>query len=90
MLGNISAAYLQLKEFGKAREFGSRCKQADPAYKGAFREAEAYKGMEEWAEAAASYWEALKVDPKNRYCKQMFDHCVATAKARAQALQSAS
>lgn len=58
-----------------------KAKKLDPTWSKAFvREGQAYNAMKEYGEAAASYWEAMNLDPKNEDIRDMFNEAVRVGK----------
>ena len=45
-----------------------------------FREGEAYLKLKDYGEAAASFWEGLRLEPKNQTFKKKFQECVKIGK----------
>lgn len=45
-----------------------------------FREGQAYTDLEMYGDAAASYWEAMKIEPDSKLYKNLFDRSIALGK----------
>ena len=73
---------IKLGRYQEALETAQTSKYVDPSWtKGYIREAQAYELLKEYGDAAASYFEALKLDPPNKDLKYMFDKMVEEGKA---------
>eukprot|EP01016_Furgasonia_blochmanni_P022270 TRINITY_DN242_c0_g1_i4.p1 TRINITY_DN242_c0_g1~~TRINITY_DN242_c0_g1_i4.p1 ORF type:complete len:501 (+),score=156.77 TRINITY_DN242_c0_g1_i4:65-1567(+) len=74
---NRATVLLKMEDFAGALKDSQIAKALNPDWlKGYFREGEAYLGLKEYGEAAASFFEGLNRDPENHEFKKMFDHCV--------------
>ena len=59
----------------------AKAKEIDPNWSKAYiREAQAYAAMKEYGEAAASYWEAMKLEPSNSDLRDLFQETVRIGK----------
>jgi len=81
---NKSACLSLLKRFDEALVEAHLAKLKRPGWiKACFREGEAYEGLKNWGDAAASYWEALQFEPSNHEIKRCFDRCMKIGKKEA-------
>eukprot|EP01017_Pseudomicrothorax_dubius_P038414 TRINITY_DN5752_c0_g2_i5.p1 TRINITY_DN5752_c0_g2~~TRINITY_DN5752_c0_g2_i5.p1 ORF type:complete len:270 (+),score=76.74 TRINITY_DN5752_c0_g2_i5:60-812(+) len=86
---NRAAAYLKLGESKKALADAHQAKKVDPDWiKAYFREGEAYMQLEEYGEAAASFWEGLYKQPSNKELKESFEHAMKVGKEKYQSATS--
>mmetsp|Transcript_99707 Transcript_99707/g.145753 ORF Transcript_99707/g.145753 Transcript_99707/m.145753 type:complete len:342 (+) Transcript_99707:1-1026(+) len=84
---NRAAAALRLNKPQEALEDAQTAKRMAPQWpKAAFREGQAYRALGLLPDAAASFWEAHRMDPSSADAKDSFNKCVFEAK-QAQALQ---
>lgn len=66
------------------------CAELDASWpKAHFRKATAYEALEEYEEAAGSYWDALRLDPKNAMLKAALKKCVDTGRKKTNEAKSA-
>ena len=87
LLTNRAVAALRLNKKQDALRDAQAAKALAPAWpKAAFREGQAYRALGELADAAASFWEAHRLDPKSPEARENFNQCVFESK-QAQALQ---
>ena len=69
------------KEYKKVILDCQQAKELDPDFiKIYFREGNAYMELKEYGEAAASYWEGLKRDSKNKEFKKRFNKAIKMGK----------
>lgn len=74
---------MKLGRLPEALEEAQNAKRVNPEWtKGILREAQVYEAMEEYGEAAASYFEALKFDPTNDDVKHQFDRAMERGKTQ--------
>jgi len=72
-----------LKKFKEGLEYTTKAKKVDPEWiKTYFREGEIYSGLEEYAEAAGSFWECLKREPNSKVFQDLFNIAIAKGKAQ--------
>ena len=78
---NSAGCYVKLKDFQKALEASQKAKKIDPKWlKAYFREGEAFLHLKEYGDAAASFWEGLNLEPKNKVFKDAFENAVKLGK----------
>ncbi|KAL4466529.1 hypothetical protein ABPG72_000736 [Tetrahymena utriculariae] len=84
---NVAACYIFLKRFEEGLRYTNRAKKVDPEWiKTYFREGEIYNGIENYSEAAASFWECLKREPTNKLYKDLFNIAMTKGKIQYQQL----
>ena len=72
-----------MKKFQEGLIYTSKAKKVDPEWiKTYFREGEIYNGLEEYAEAAGSFWECLKREPNTKVYKDLFNIAIAKGKVQ--------
>jgi tetratricopeptide (TPR) repeat protein len=80
---------LKLRKYQEALDDARTAKRLAPNWpKAPFREGQAFRGLGDLAEAAASFWEAHRLDPGSEDAREQFNKCVFDAK-QAQAMQQA-
>lgn len=80
---NLAACEIYMKRYQEALQFTAKARIVDPEWiKTYFREGEAYNALEQYAEAAGSFWECLKREPNNKLFKDLFN--IAMAKGKVQ------
>jgi len=85
---NKAACLLKLERFKEALEAANDSKAVNPKWLKAYlREAQAYMGLKEFGDAAASYFDALKLEPSNIDIKECFEAAVEKGKAHFKAQQ---
>jgi tetratricopeptide (TPR) repeat protein len=78
---NKATCLILLGKYQDALEAAQIAKELDPNWsKAYYREAQAFEGLKEYGDAAASYFEALKLDPSNTDAKQKFDNVMEIGK----------
>jgi len=88
---NKSTCLIQLGKYKDALTAAQIAKSLDSNWSRAYmREAQAYEGLKEFGDAAASYFEALKLDPSNKEAKEKFDHVMEVGKKHYQDLKAMS
>ena len=81
ILTNRAAANIKLKRYRVALEDAALAKSIDPKWlKTYYREGEAYGLLKEFGEAAASYWEGIRIDPSNEDLKKRMKEAMAKGK----------
>ena len=82
LYSNKAGCYIQLKDYQNALKFSQIAKKIDPKWaKAYFREGEAYLNLNEYGNAAASFWEGLNLEPTNNGFREAFNHAVKCGKA---------
>lgn len=62
-------------------EICRKARKLDPSWvKAYYYEGLSYEGLKEYGEAAASYFEALKISKNDPYFKTLFDNAIAQGK----------
>lgn len=80
---NLSLCFLKLGRAQEALDEAKNAKRVNPSQaKGILREAQVYEAMEEYGEAAASYFEVLRLDPTNDDVKHQFDKAMERGKTQ--------
>jgi ankyrin repeat protein len=83
LFGNRAAAKLKLKQWEAALADAQEAKRLAPEWvKGFYREGEAFWGMENYGDAAASFWEGLQMDPSNKEMRRRFNEAVEIGKKK--------
>ncbi|EGR32010.1 hypothetical protein IMG5_098360 [Ichthyophthirius multifiliis] len=80
---NAAAACIYLQKYNEGLYFTKRAKVLDEKWvKSYFREAEIYTALNDFSEAAVSYWECLKREPDNILYKKLFEQLFQKAKEK--------
>ena len=83
LFGNRAAAKLKLEQWEAALADAQEAKRLAPEWVKAFyREGEAFWGMENYGDAAASFWEGLQMDPSNKEMRRRFNEAVELGKKK--------
>jgi ankyrin repeat protein len=83
LFGNRAAAKLKLKQYEAALADAQEAKRLAPEWVKAFyREGEAFWGMENYGDAAASFWEGLQLEPSNKEMRRRFNEAVEIGKKK--------
>ena len=78
---NIGLCLIKLGDPQLCLKYCKKAKEIDPKWTKAFlREAQAYTALKEYGEAAASYWEAMNIEPSNEDIRTAFHETVRIGK----------